>query len=119
MIVSAFASGDRKTLRELLANDVFENFRTAIEAREGRGEKVETSFVSIEKCLIEEAQVRGTVAQVTVRFNSKLITCTRDSSNQLVEGNPEKIVDITDIWTFERDLAQPAPIWHLVAARGA
>jgi predicted lipid-binding transport protein (Tim44 family) len=115
VIISAFASGDKKTLRDLLANDVYEGFASAIAARESRGEKIETSFVSMEKTMIDDAQLRGNVAQVTVRFVSKLITVTRDRTNNVVDGNPDKVVDITDVWTFSRDAKSRDPNWKLIA----
>lgn len=78
MIVVAFAQGDRATLKDLLAKDVFEGFAVAIAERETQGEKMETRFVGIQKADITEASVRGRTAQVTVRFLSQLISVTRD-----------------------------------------
>jgi predicted lipid-binding transport protein (Tim44 family) len=115
MILTAFAAGDKKTLRDLLASEVFDGFASAITARESRGEKIEMSFVSIEKSQIDDAHMRGETAQVTVRFNSKLITSTRDRDNKVVDGNPEKVVDNTDIWTFARDARSRDPNWKLIA----
>ena len=115
MIVSAFAAGDKKTLRDLLATDVYDGFATAISSRESRHEKVETSFVSIEKAFVEDAHLRGATAQVTVKFMSKLITATKDASNNVIDGNPDKVVDITDVWTFSRDASSTDPNWKLIA----
>jgi len=81
MIVTAFAHGDRKALKNLLSRDVFDGFDRAIAERERRGEKAETTFVSIDKAEIAGVEVRNRVAQVTVRFLSKLITATRESSS--------------------------------------
>ncbi|MBV8564360.1 MAG: Tim44 domain-containing protein [Methylobacteriaceae bacterium] len=115
MIVTAFAAGDRKALRSLLARDVFDSFAGAITEREGRGEKVETTFVSMEKATLEEAQLRASSAQISVRFLSKLITATRDKAGTIVDGSPDKVVDMVDIWTFARDVASRDPNWKLVA----
>ncbi|MGA0597004.1 Tim44/TimA family putative adaptor protein [Enterovirga sp. CN4-39] len=115
MIVMAFAQGDRETLRNLLSKDVFEGFERAIADRESRGEKAETTFVSIDKAELAAVDVRNRVAQVTVRFVSKLITATRDASGKVIDGNPETVVDVTDVWTFARTLGTRDPNWHLVA----
>ncbi len=115
MIVSAFAQGDRRTLKDLLSKDVFEGFERAITERERRGERAETTFVSIDKADLAAVEVRGGVAQVTVRFLSKLITATRDASGAVVDGSPETVVDVTDVWTFARTLGSRDPTWHLVA----
>ena len=115
MIVTAFAAGDRKTLSPLLAKDVMDSFDAAITAREQAGEKVDTTFVSIDKAAVEDAQVRGGAAQIAVRFQSKLITATRDAAGKIVEGDPEKVTDVVDIWTFARDPKSRDPHWKLVA----
>ena len=59
--------------------------------------------------------MRNGAAQVTVRFVSQLITATRDKSGNVVEGNPDKVTDVTDVWTFARDLTSRDPNWKLVA----
>jgi predicted lipid-binding transport protein (Tim44 family) len=115
MIVSAFAQGDRKTLKDLLSRDVYDGFERAIVERERRAEKVETTFVSIDRADIVGVEVRGSSAQVTVRFHSKLITATRDATGTVTDGNPEAVVDVTDVWTFARTLGSRDPNWHLVA----
>jgi predicted lipid-binding transport protein (Tim44 family) len=115
MIVTAFAQGDRRTLKDLLSKDVFEGFERAIVERERRGEKVETTFVSIDKSEISGVEVRGSNAQIVVRFLSKLITATRDATGAVVDGSPDKVVDVTDVWTFARNLGSRDPNWLLVA----
>lgn len=119
MIVMAFANGDRRTLKDLLARDVYEGFEGAIVDRESRGEKVETQFVSVDKAEISDAMLRGRSAQVTVRFSSKLITATRDSTGQVIDGNAEKVIDVVDIWTFSRETSARDPNWRLIATESA
>jgi predicted lipid-binding transport protein (Tim44 family) len=115
MIVSAFAHGERQTLKNLLSREVYDGFDRAIAEREKRGEKVETTFVSIDRAEIVGVEVRGTNAQVMVRFASKLITATRDAVGAVVDGSPDKVVDVTDVWTFARNLGSRDPTWLLVA----
>jgi predicted lipid-binding transport protein (Tim44 family) len=119
MIVTAFAQGDRKTLKNLLAREVYEGFDRAIADREKRGEKAETTFVSIDRADLETVELRNRVAQITVRFLSKLITATRDAQGNIVDGSPEAVVDVTDVWTFARTLGTRDPNWQLVATESA
>jgi predicted lipid-binding transport protein (Tim44 family) len=114
-IVTAFAKGDRKTLKTLLSREVGEGFERAIGERERRRETVETTFVSIDRSEIAAVEVKNRVAQVTVRFLSKLITATRDAQGTVIDGNPETVVDVTDVWTFARTLGSRDPNWQLVA----
>jgi predicted lipid-binding transport protein (Tim44 family) len=115
MIVGAFAAGDRRALKNLLSREVYDGFDAAIRERESKGETVESRFVSLETAEIIGAEMRGSTAQVTVRFVSQLITATRDKSGNVVEGNPDKVTDVTDVWTFARDLTSRDPNWKLVA----
>jgi predicted lipid-binding transport protein (Tim44 family) len=115
MVVTAFAEGDRRQLRQLLSREVYDGFVGAIAEREGREEKIEFRFVGIEKAEITEAAIRGNSAQVTVRFNSELISATKDSTGKVVDGDETKVSDVTDIWTFAREVAARDPNWKLVA----
>ena len=115
MIVSAYSQGDRRALKNLLSRDVYEGFEAAIGERETKGETAETRFVSIDKSDITAADLRGRTAHITVRFVSQLVTVTRDKEGAVIEGNPEKVTDVTDVWTFARDLSSRDPNWKLVA----
>jgi predicted lipid-binding transport protein (Tim44 family) len=115
MIVTAFAQGDRRTLRDLLSREVFDGFVGAINDREKRGERVEMTFVSSEKAEFADAQMKGKNAQITMRFLSKLITATYDKSGGVVDGAADKVVDVTDVWTFSRDTSSRDPNWKLIA----
>jgi predicted lipid-binding transport protein (Tim44 family) len=115
MIVTAFAEGDRRQLRGLLSREVYDGFDAAITEREGRGETAETRFVSLDDATITSAELRNKTAQITVRFVSKLISATRDRSGTVIEGNAERVTDVTDVWTFARDVSSRDPNWKVIA----
>jgi predicted lipid-binding transport protein (Tim44 family) len=119
MIVTAFAQGDRVRLKDLLSPVVFEGFNAAITEREKRGEVMSTTFVAIDSAVLVDAHLKDQMIQITVKFSSKLITVTKDSSGKVIEGAADKIVDVTDIWTFERKAMSASPAWHLVATESA
>jgi predicted lipid-binding transport protein (Tim44 family) len=119
MIVQAFAAGDRKTLKMLLAPEVYDGFVAAIDDREAAGHTVESTFVGIDKAEITEAALKGSSAQIGVRFISQLITVTRDSAGAVVDGDPSKVTEVIDIWTFARDVSSRDPNWKLVATEAA
>ena len=115
MIVNAYAEGDRRTLKSLLSREVYDGFEGAISEREKRGDTVESRFVSIDEAEVTGAELRQRIAQVTVRFVSKMITATRDKEGKVIDGNAEKVSDVTDAWTFARDVSSRDPNWKLVA----
>jgi predicted lipid-binding transport protein (Tim44 family) len=115
MIVTAFAEGDRRQLRSLLSREVYDGFDAAIGERERRGETAETRFVSIDGSTVTSAELRARNAQITVRFVSKLISVTRGRSGNVIDGNAEKVTDVTDVWTFAREVSSRDPNWKVVA----
>ncbi|MES0884713.1 Tim44/TimA family putative adaptor protein [Roseibium sp. SCP14] len=119
MIVMAFADGDKKALKNLLSRDVYEGFVAAIDDREKRGETIESTFVGIDKAEIVEAALKGSTAQVTVKIHSQLISATRDKAGEVVDGDPAKVTEVVDIWTFARDTSSRDPNWKLVATESA
>lgn len=119
MIVLAFASGDRKALKDLLSKEVYDGFVTAIGEREAKGETMESRFVAIERAELVEASVRGRTAQLTLRFVSQLISVTRGREGEVIDGSPDTVADVTDVWTFARELGARDPNWKLVATEAA
>jgi len=114
MIVLAFANGDRRALKDLVSPEVFESFDGVIRDRETNEWKTETRFVAIDKAELTAAEVRDRSALITVRFVSQMITVTRDKAGAVIDGNAEKVTDVTDVWTFARDITSRDPNWKLV-----
>jgi len=116
MIVTAFAAGDRATLKTLLSDPVYQTFDSAIAARETAGERHRTEIKAILSAIIEDAQLLGDQAAVIVRFTSDQINLTLDAAGHPVIGT-EAVTEIVDLWTFERNLKSKDPVWRLASAR--
>jgi predicted lipid-binding transport protein (Tim44 family) len=119
IIVTAFAEGNRKTLKNLLNSEVYDGFNGAIAERERRGEQIDQSFVGIKSADLVEAELKGGIAHLTVKFVSELISATRDRAGVVINGDPKRIREVTDIWTFARDAASRDPNWKLIATQAA
>jgi predicted lipid-binding transport protein (Tim44 family) len=117
MIIEAYASGDKNTLRPLLADDVYAGFERAIDQREAAGQSFETQLTAVPAAEVVGAEMRGTVARVTVRFKSEQINLLRDAEGKIIEGDPRTAEEVIDIWTFERNTTSPDPNWTLVETR--
>jgi predicted lipid-binding transport protein (Tim44 family) len=118
LIVTAFAAGDRGTLRGLLSEDTYRAFEQAIAAREAAAQTQVSAIHAIHSATIDNAELRGSVASITARFVSDQISLTRDKDGHPVSGT-DAVTEITDIWTFERNLSTRDPVWRLVSARSA
>ncbi len=115
MIIHAFAAGDAKALRPLLSNDVYGDFAGAIEEREKGGQTLETTLVGINEAEIAAADLQGRTAFITIKFVSEQVNVLRDKDGETVEGDPNHVIKITDLWTFARNTNSRDPNWTLVA----
>lgn len=115
MIVTAFAAGDKETLRPLLSREVFSDFAGVIDERIKRGETVETTFVGLRAAEIADTQANGRIIEVTVKFESELISATKDAQGHVISGHANAVEQVTDIWTFARDAGSRDPNWTLIA----
>ena len=118
MIVTAFAAGNRAALKPLLSEDTWRAFDLAITAREQASETQRTEVKAINSATIEAADLRGSIADITVRFVSDQINVTLGRDGHPAAGT-DALTEIADVWTFERDLASGDPTWRLVSARSA
>ncbi|MGD1935890.1 MAG: Tim44/TimA family putative adaptor protein [Candidatus Phaeomarinobacter sp.] len=118
MIVTAFAAADRDTLRQLLDEGVYRDFEAAIEDREVEGRTLEQSYVGLSSADITEAELENGHARVTVRFASEIVSALHAANGDIVDGSPEAVRQVVDVWTFERDTKARDPNWKLVATGG-
>jgi predicted lipid-binding transport protein (Tim44 family) len=118
MIVTAFARGDRDALKPLLGSEVFSTFDQAMKERESRKESVKFTLVGYKDVKIVHASLKGRAAEITVSFLVQLISSTSNDAGVVIEGDPAAVRDVTDVWTFARDLRGSDPNWTLVATSG-
>jgi predicted lipid-binding transport protein (Tim44 family) len=114
MVVQAFADGDIKMLHNLLNDEVFENFSTAIKEREEAGETLETTLIGIKSCDIIEARLDGRMAFVVIKFVTEQVNVTKNADDAVIDGDPNHVAVITDLWTFARNTRARDPNWTLV-----
>ncbi|UKK86243.1 Tim44/TimA family putative adaptor protein [Sphingopyxis sp. BSN-002] len=119
MILEAFWSGDRDTLRDLCDDDSYEAFVEAIEAREKRGEKLDNRLIGIDSAKITAVELSRTEARITVRYQADISAVTRDADGKLISGSMSDAAQTDDHWTFRRQLGSNDPNWLLDEAEAA
>ena len=115
MIVTAFAHGERDTLRPLLSDDVFDAFDREIRAREAKKTRVDFTFLSLKSAQITAAEVKGQTAEITVTFASEIMLAGYDPVGALIEGDAKTPHQVTEEWTFARDMRSSDPNWTLIS----
>ena len=112
-IITAFAKGDRKELKNLLTNEMSINFEQAISQRENDNIKSELTFIGIKESHLEKYEKIKNEIYATVKFVSEIISVKKDKSNKIIEGNPDKIKTVIDQWKFTKNIFSKNPNWHL------
>ena len=113
MIVNAFATADKRTLKDLTSSEVYKNFVGVLDERKNKKYVNQFTFIGIKKAKIENIDKKDTFYTVKTRFISEIISCVKDKDNNIVEGSPEEIQTVNDVWSFSRDLNSEDPTWHL------
>ena len=117
-ILVAFAANDRATLKPLLSEEVFSAFDSVMRGREERKQKTSFTFVGFKDCKLVHAELKGRLAEITLALTAQYISATADGNGTIVEGDPKTVHEVTDVWTFERNVRASDPNWTLVATSG-
>ena len=113
-IITSFAKGDKKSLKHLLEKQMFTRFSEVIDERKNKKLKYETTFIGLKSSKILEFKKIENIYKVTVNFVSEIITCVKDSNNKVIEGNPDTIKTVHDVWKFSKNMWSQDPTWYLV-----
>jgi predicted lipid-binding transport protein (Tim44 family) len=113
MIVNAFAAADKKTLKDLTSPEVYRSFVGVLDERKNKKYVSQFTFIGIKKATIENVDKKDSFYTVKTRFVSEIISCIKDSNNNIIEGSPEEIQTVNDVWSFSRDLNSDDPTWNL------
>ena len=117
IIVNSFSSGDKEKLAGLLSDEVFNNFSSAITDRERLGHVSESSLIRIIDTVLLEANISDGSVLLTVKILSEQFNATKGEQGEVVDGNPDLVFEVADIWTFSKEIESPDPNWRLVATR--
>ena len=115
MILEAFASGDRETLRDLLTDEVYDIYDAAITAREEQSLTQSTDLGRLRTCQIQSARIEDGIAFIRVLYEAEIASALRDADGELVEGDPDILASISEYWTYERPVGSNDPAWRLTA----
>jgi predicted lipid-binding transport protein (Tim44 family) len=113
MIVNAFAAADKKTLKDLTSPEVYKSFVGVLDERKNKKHVNQFTFIGIKKAKIENIDKKDSFYTVKTRFVSEIISCIKDANNNIIEGSPEEIQTVNDVWSFSRDLNSDDPTWSL------
>ena len=114
MIITSFAKGDKNALKPLLNKEIYQNFSDEIDHRKKENLKSELTFVGVKSAEIKNFEKKDNIYTFTVNFVSEIITCKKDKNNKVIEGNPDIIKTVNDVWKFSKNMWSGNPNWYLV-----
>ena len=114
MIVTSFAKGNKNVLKPLLNKEIFQNFSDEIDHRKKENVKSELTFIGFKSTKIKNFEKKDNIFTFTVDFVSEIITYKKDKNNKVIEGNPETIKTVNDVWKFSKNMWSNNPNWYLV-----
>jgi predicted lipid-binding transport protein (Tim44 family) len=112
-ILTSFANGELKKLKSLLTSSMNSNFTGAITARNNDKIKSEFTFIGMKESSVEKYEKVKDDIFATVKFVAEVISVKKDKDDKIIEGNPDKIKFVTDVWKFTRNIKNKSPNWYL------
>ncbi len=112
-ILTAFAEGDNKKLKSLLTSEMADSFEQAIAARNKENIKSEFTFIGIKESSVEKYEKIKNELFASVKFVSEVISVKKDKDEKIIEGNPDRIKQVTDHWKFSKNILKKGPNWYL------
>ncbi len=112
-ILTAFARGESKKLKSLLTTTMNENFSGAIDARNKENIKSEFTFIGVKESSVEKYEKVKDDLFASVKFVAEVISVKKDKDNNIIEGSPDKIKFVTDVWKFTKNIRNNSPNWYL------
>lgn len=113
IIFEAYAKENKETLKALLHPRIFRAFALAIDDRKQRGEKLEGTIVRFVSIDVIDITIEGSTCSIFIKFVTEQSDILRNSSGEIIEGNPNFVETRTDVWAFSRDLSSKDPSWFL------
>ena len=114
-VIKAFAGADSEALKNLLSENIFSGFEAAINQRKLEEKTLVTNLISIDDVSIISASIFEDNAAIAIRFVSKQINYIANKDGAIVAGRKDEINEVTDSWTFKRNLNSPSKNWIISA----
>ena len=113
LILEAFAAGDKEQLEQLLKESVYNIYAAAITDREKRKLTQVTDLGRLKSARFIEGKIDKKVMYISVLFDAELSSALIDADGQTVEGDPDILAEISEVWTFEKSIKSNDPNWLL------
>jgi predicted lipid-binding transport protein (Tim44 family) len=115
MILESFNRGLPEDIKTYISDDIYNNYRQLLDNYKEKNYQYETIVTRIDKAVITSVQTNEVSARISVELSAYNISVLKDETGKIIQGDPDNVVAVTDIWTFERDYSTHNPAWRVVA----
>ena len=67
----------------------------------------------LRRAAIQDSNLEGKTAQISVLYEAELTSALMNAEGEVVQGDPDILSSISEIWTFERNLKSSDVNWLL------
>jgi predicted lipid-binding transport protein (Tim44 family) len=114
MILESFNNNLPEDIKNYMSDDIYNNYRNLLDDYTARNYQFQTIVTRIDKVLITAAYTNEVSAKITVEINAYNISCLKDKNDTIIQGDPDNIVPVVDMWVFERLYSAKTPAWTLI-----
>jgi predicted lipid-binding transport protein (Tim44 family) len=115
MVLKAFSQNDKGTLKELLSDEIYNNFSNMIDENIRNNIKVSKSLVGIDSAEFNEVSLNGSNIVIKLRFITEQINTVIDANGNVIEGDSKNIETVEDFWQFEHNIKSSNPNWVITS----
>jgi len=113
-ILVKYSENDLKSLKNLLAPQILTNFTDQIKLRQKQKQILGITILKIDDPeIIDVSIVKNKQCFIKLEFKSQQVQTTKDSNNKVIDGNDNLILNISELWTFSKEIKNKNPNWIL------
>ena len=113
-ILVKYSENDLKSLKSLLAPQILTNFTDQIKLRQKQKQILGITILKIDDPeIIDVSIVKNKQCFIKLEFKSQQVQTTKDSNNKVIDGNDNLILNISELWTFSKEIKNKNPNWIL------
>jgi len=114
-ILTAYSKNNLKNLEDLLDPSIFKDYKKDIEERIKKNQIFEITIIDLKNPELLDINLVNKKASITLKYESQQIHLVRDAKDKIVDGDANQILDISEKWTFSKDLKSKNPNWTLLS----
>ena len=113
-ILTEYSSNNLKALERLVSKNIYKAFEDQINMRAKNKEKLEITVISVKDPEIKSVNLeKKYIAYFKLLFDSEQVQVTKNSNDEVIDGDSNQILQIKEIWTFSKNLKSKDPNWIL------